>query len=169
MVVHHQPDAIDSPEARSGREDFIGASDHLQRPAGERPSKVVCHRGGFHQAESFLEECHRAEFRRATCRLAEYLREGFRPEEVRQVGCHPVACHLGGFRLAECYQGQSVVLFHPKQLEALGSDLEVGPRPTVRLQGMKARKARPAQRTIERSDRCDIATLLKLIICHQVH
>ncbi len=40
---------------------------------------------------------------------------------------------------------------------------------TVRLQGMKARKARPAQRTIERSDQCDIATLLNQIICHQVH
>jgi hypothetical protein len=31
---------------------------------------------------------------------------------------------------------------------------------TVRLQGLKARKAKPAQRTIERSDRCNIATLL---------
>ena len=40
---------------------------------------------------------------------------------------------------------------------------------TVRLQGMQARKTRPAERTIERSDRCDIATLLKQIICHQVH
>ena len=38
-----------------------------------------------------------------------------------------------------------------------GSGDELVPA-TVRLQGMKARRARPAQRTIERSERCDIAT-----------